>query len=436
MNYPEPWPEPVDGAEVLYAIDAVLRRHVSMPDGAPELVALWVMFTWAIDASEIAPRLLLTSPMQRCGKTTVFDILTAMVHRPEANVNVTAASLYTAIDQDHCTLILDEADQWATKRGPVMSVLNSGHSRATAFVPRVIGGVRVRYSTYAAIAIAALGRPLPATLEDRCIIVRMRRKRLDEVLERFSLRHTEELTELARKCQRWASDNMAALRAADPEIPEGLSDRAADNVRILLAIADLVLGGWPERARHSVVTCCAESSESEDETEIIRDSCAIFRDRDVTKIRSADLVRELVGRDRRRYRDLTPNALARRLDPFEIRPQVIRLGDQTPHGYERGMFDDAMERYAISLDDAATVRAPRSATPASSATSFDDFMTALPVAAMVFARTVGAVETERLRAGEATVAEGDAEVQKPDEDEAGHNEPPAWTPPFIKGDVT
>jgi hypothetical protein len=216
-----PWPEPVDGADVLYSIEAVLRRHASMPDGSPELVALWVMFSWAIDASDIAPRLLLTSPMRRCGKTTVLDILTALVHRPEANVNVTAASLYTAIDQDHCTLILDEADQWATKRGPVMSVLNSGHSRATAFVPRVIGGVRVRYSTYAAIAIAALGRPLPATLEDRCIIVRMRRKRPDEVLERFSLRHTEELTELARKCQRWASDNMAALRAADPEIPAG-----------------------------------------------------------------------------------------------------------------------------------------------------------------------------------------------------------------------
>jgi hypothetical protein len=56
MNYLEPWPEPVDGAEVLYSIEATLRRYVSMPDGSPELVALWVMFTWAIDASDIAPR--------------------------------------------------------------------------------------------------------------------------------------------------------------------------------------------------------------------------------------------------------------------------------------------------------------------------------------------------------------------------------------------
>jgi hypothetical protein len=57
MNYLEAWPEPVDDAEVLYAIEAVLRRHVSMPDGAIELVALWMMFTWVSDASQIVPRL-------------------------------------------------------------------------------------------------------------------------------------------------------------------------------------------------------------------------------------------------------------------------------------------------------------------------------------------------------------------------------------------
>ena len=67
MNYLDPWPEPVDGAEELYAIEAQFRRHVSMPDGSPEIVALWTMFTWAIDASQIAPRLFLTSPGRQCG---------------------------------------------------------------------------------------------------------------------------------------------------------------------------------------------------------------------------------------------------------------------------------------------------------------------------------------------------------------------------------
>jgi hypothetical protein len=415
MNYLEPWPEPVDGAEVLYSIEATLRRYVSMPDGSPELVALWVMFTWAIDASDIAPRLFLTSPMRRCGKTTVLDILTALVHRPEANVNVTAASLYTAIDQEHCTLILDEADQWATKRGPVMGVLNSGHSRATAFVPRVIGGVRVKYSTYAAIAIAALGRPLPATLEDRCITVRMRRKKRDEILERFSLHHTDELTELARKCHRWSINNGAAVRAADPEIPKGLSDRAADNVRILLAIADVARGTWPERARRAVEICCSETDETEDETAIVRDSCQAFEQHKAGRMRSVDLARELTLLDRRRYPGLTANALARQLDLFEIRPQTLRMGTQTARGYERTQFDDAMERYAISLDDAPTSPARPTATSATTTQrhGVDEFMTALPVAEAVFQTTLRVIDAEARQQSEVSSRPTDEEGRMP-----------------------
>ena len=40
------------------------------------------------------------------------------------------------------------------------------------------------------------------------------------------------------KAARWALDHLAKLRAADPQIPTALNDRAADNWRILLVIAD------------------------------------------------------------------------------------------------------------------------------------------------------------------------------------------------------
>ena len=84
---------------------------------------------------------------------------------------------------------------------------------------------------------------------------------------------------------------------------------------------------------------------------------------------------------------MTPNALARRLDLFEIRPQVIRLGNQTPRGYERSQFDDAIERYQINLDDAVTT-IPRSiATAATSPTAarhVSEFMTVLPVSEAIF----------------------------------------------------
>ena len=43
---------------------------------------------------------------------------------------------------------------------------------------------------------------------------------------------------------------MKELRRAKPERPKGLyNDRAADNWRLLFAIADMVEGKWPEKAR-------------------------------------------------------------------------------------------------------------------------------------------------------------------------------------------
>ena len=41
-----------------------------------------------------------------------------------------------------------------------------------------------------------------------------------------------------RKAARWVKDNLEALRRADPEVPQELHDRACDNWRPLIAIAD------------------------------------------------------------------------------------------------------------------------------------------------------------------------------------------------------
>jgi class 3 adenylate cyclase len=54
---------------------------------------------------------------------------------------------------------------------------------------------------------------------------------------------------LKRKSMRWAIDNRDKVAAADPQIPQGLNDRAADNWRILLAVADVAGGHWGQTAR-------------------------------------------------------------------------------------------------------------------------------------------------------------------------------------------
>ena len=107
---PKPWPEPVDGAEVLDALVAAFRRFLVLPDGAAEALALWVVFTHAIDASAVAPRLALLSPVPRRGKTTLLGLLIRLVRRPLPTSNVTPAVVYRVIARDRPTLLIDEAD--------------------------------------------------------------------------------------------------------------------------------------------------------------------------------------------------------------------------------------------------------------------------------------------------------------------------------------
>ncbi|HIE95323.1 MAG TPA: DUF3631 domain-containing protein, partial [Acidobacteria bacterium] len=79
---------------------------------------------------------------------------------------------------------------------------------------------------------------LPDTLADRAVTVALRRKRPDERVERLRLDRMNEFESLRRQAARRAEDNLEALRVADPNVPFDLHDRAADNCRGMLAIAD------------------------------------------------------------------------------------------------------------------------------------------------------------------------------------------------------
>jgi len=85
--------------------------------------------------------------------------------------NISSAALYRVIEKGP-TLLVDEADFFLPDNEELRGVLNSGHTRATAFVLRVnreTGEVE-RFSTWAPKALALIGK-LPATLSDRSVIV-------------------------------------------------------------------------------------------------------------------------------------------------------------------------------------------------------------------------------------------------------------------------
>jgi hypothetical protein len=77
LSSPEPWPEPVNLAELLDEFVAAIRRHVILPAEAALVIALWIAHTWVYEKFEQTPRLAITSPTERCGKSADGEIAEA-----------------------------------------------------------------------------------------------------------------------------------------------------------------------------------------------------------------------------------------------------------------------------------------------------------------------------------------------------------------------
>ncbi|MCH9647885.1 MAG: DUF3631 domain-containing protein [Deltaproteobacteria bacterium] len=357
LDVPEPWHEEVDGAELLDEICETLLRYVVLPDAAEIGIALWLLLANVHDASEVSPLLAFCSPEKRCGKTTVLSLVGSLVPKPLPTSNITPAALFRAVEKFSPTLLVDEADSFLAGREDLRGILNSGHTRASAFVVRTVGEDHEprRFGTWAPKAVAAIGS-LPSTLEDRAILIPMRRKVAGEKVERLRLgRLRSQLQDLRRRAARWGVDNFDTLREADAEVPETLNDRAADNWRPLLGIADSAEGAWPELARRAArMLSGAEAAEdSSVRVQLLGDLDEIFQEAGTERIFTEELLQALHRLEDRPWSEwgrskmpMTSLGLSRLLKPFEIKPRQIRIGRVTKKGYRLEDLSDAFRRYA------------------------------------------------------------------------------------------
>jgi putative DNA primase/helicase len=349
----EPWPEPVDGDALLDSLRRLFRRYIVLPPGADIALPLWTLHAWTYDAGDISPFLVLVSPTKRCGKTSVLILLYWLTPRSELSANITSSVLFRYIEAVRPTLLIDEADSFVKDNEELRGILNSGHTRTGANVLRnveVNGEHRPqRFSTWAPKAIATI-RKLADTLEDRGVTVMLQRKPPMAKVERLRRRDSQEFEDLRRQAARWAADNFERLKDPEPFVPEALNDRAADNWRPLLAIADLGGGEWPDRARAAALTLSGESAGETLGVELLKDIRLAFGDADA--IRSADLVAELAKDPERPWADwrhgraLTQNQLGRLLSSFGICSQTVHIpGVKDAKGYTRAHFEEAWAAY-------------------------------------------------------------------------------------------
>ncbi len=349
------WPDPVGGAVVLDEVVALVKKHISMPKHTPEACALWVMHTWCIDVVDCSPFLAVTSPMLKCGKTSLLGLLNWLTRRSQISSNISPAALYRFIDLYHPTLLIDEMDSFLSGNEELRGLLNSGHTRVAAYVIRCEGdSLKPRYfSTWAPKVLTLIGQ-LPDTLQDRSIGVPMRRRMPGEKVERLRVARDAEVYQvIRRKLARWARDNMPSLQ--DPPDLEIMDDRAMDNWRPLLSIANQAGGTWPERAKQAALALSGPSvSKAADrKIELLRDIREVFMRKDKDEIPSRELVAELAMDEERPWhsygrsgKPLTQRQLAGLLRPFGIISVTVHPEGQ-PHasGYKRVDFADAFARY-------------------------------------------------------------------------------------------
>jgi len=352
----ELWPEAIDGVQLLDDLADVVTRHVGLPEGGADAVALWAVHAHALDAAAITPLLAITSPTPECGKSTLLGLVGKLAPSPLPASNITPAAVFRAIEKWHPTLLIDEADTFLRDNDELRGVLNSGHGRDSAFVVRTVGEdfEPRRFSTWAAKAIAMIGE-LPATLASRSIHVEMRRLSFGETVEPLRFDKAAHLLPLARKAARWAADNLDALRNADPTMPEGFANRRADNWRALLTIADRAAGHWPERARRAALLLDKPDAGQTVALMLLADIHDLFNQRGDDRLSSAEICEHLGGLDGRpwpefgrSHKPITANGLARLLRPFKVFTSTIRQGTTTPKGYALADFEEIFSRYLPS----------------------------------------------------------------------------------------
>ena len=294
----------------------------------------------------------------------LLDVLEKLVPRGIRTENVTTAVLVRLVDAQKPTLLVDEADTFLKGNEEPRGALNAGHRRGGQHLRCEGDGNDLRaFKTFAPVAIAGIGR-LHGTLADRSIQISMRRRVSSEEITHFRQDRPGVMSELARKCARWAGDNFDALVAVDQDMPEFLLNRAGDNWRPLFTVADHAGGEWPERVRDVARSLNRAKDETSIRVQLLADIKDIFEDRGGERLSSSVICDALAEKEEspwsewgRPPKSITPATLARQLVHFGIKPKQM-MGKGVPsntRGYEIEAFTDAFTRYlapesAITLE--------------------------------------------------------------------------------------
>lgn len=355
----EPWPEPIEVSALLGEIVSTIERFIVCEPQTRVAVALWIAATWTVHVAQVAPIAFITAPEKRCGKSQLLDLIGRICYRPLVASNISPAAVFRVIEAVTPTLLLDEADAFLRDNEELRGVINSGHTRQSAYVIRTVGDDHepAQFSTWGFKAIAGIGLQA-GTIMDRSIVFALRRKLPSEKIERLRHAHTDLFPRLASKLARFAEDYAPSLSASRPLLPEELNDRAQDNWEPLLAVADLAGVEWGHRARSAALALSgAKQDTPSTSAELLANIKEAFEQEGQAHagglLWTADLLKTLVSDETApwatyfRGTAMTARQLAKRLDEYGIKSANHKHPGSgvVKKGYRWSQFEDAFARY-------------------------------------------------------------------------------------------
>ncbi len=354
--------DPLDGAAVLADVECFLARFIVYPTEHERIAhVLWIAHTWLMECWESTPRIAFLSPEPGSGKSRALEVTEPLVPRPVHAVNTTPAYLFRKVSDEAGppTILYDEIDTVFGARAKdnedVRGMLNAGHRKGAMAGRCVVRGNVVateELPAYCAVALAGLD-DLPDTLMSRSVVVRMRRRAPGERIEPWRHRVNGPAAEvLAGRLVDWSNEVRELVGTDWPEMPAGVEDRNADIWEALLAVADVAGGDWPGRARVAAVALVADPRGRAPSLGVmlLRDLRSVFKHAGTDRLSTEQVIERLLKLDESPWADLRgkpldARGLARRLNKYDISPKVIRIGEDTPRGYEATDLVDAWARY-------------------------------------------------------------------------------------------
>ena len=155
----EPADEPAPIAGILSDIANVIVDYVAIDSHQGNACALWIMHCHCLTATDYTPRLLITSPTRRCGKTTLLRVIAKLVPRPLFLSGVTAAMLFRSIGDHRPVLLVDEADNAGLKHNEDLRIVFNEGVFAEAVIGRTVGDSHEpkMFPIFAPAALAGIG---------------------------------------------------------------------------------------------------------------------------------------------------------------------------------------------------------------------------------------------------------------------------------------